>query len=320
MMDWNQRLSEARTTNDFVSACGEIVAGSSDILSIDYEALKAFDEAVTFHRPGNWAFMLNDKAPKTAETVARQFAFNCLQNGGYFHMMDGAITQWASRGSGSQALAEFTDMLWQSDRMPGFNLKNHDHVVEALEKEVRSLPYAGWRMAACQEFADPCNETLFTSFIDALRSPSGEWTFDLRSADRLMGIYKAGFDHDPFRKRALLFLCLFAGWLSNSGETVNCDFPIPADYQIPRILEWKKAIRLTEGARERIANQTDLFEQGDNLVVALRAAAVVLMRRLGEQCGRQDWIADAALFTTYRKDADFLANALPPMKVRTTWF
>jgi len=55
-------------------------------------------------------------------------------------------------------------------------------------------------------------------------------------------------------------------------------------------------------------------------VMHYRAAAIVAASAIAEDHDIPDYIVDNVLFTTFRKDPDFIANSINPMRCSSIWF
>lgn len=92
-----------------------------------------------------------------------------------------------------------------------------------------------------------------------------------------------GFAEDPFFKRALLFFMQLnrqMGWLQEEVEQL----PIPADYQVPRVLRDQGVLRYNEALAAKV-DRFDLLLSGSAEECEIRAASIVACDLLAAQSG-----------------------------------
>lgn len=323
-------LVGARDLAGFVSACRDIVRDSPHVHYAPIK-LRNLVPLVEAARPSSWDWYLrNPSGPLPARWY--DIAFSSSLNGGYFFPdpVTGETRQWQVNGSGSEALLGWISSLRVLDLLPGIDYAGHLHAdiraggsqhLAAVEERLRDIPYAAERMAVFREFAlvwMKCVAILNGAVATGL---DGRVTarLDLGTVDLLVRIMPNSFGGDPFRKKANLAVLLLASHLAAHGHDVACDIPIPADYQIPRILSWSGAIAVSTEFRSLLLNGR-LLDQHSPEVTDFRAAAVVAAHDLGKLTGVPDWMVDCALFNAVRKDQAFKADSLPPMKIRGMWF
>lgn len=315
-----ERLKRAATTNDFYHACVSIVSASRNV-SLAPERLDGLVTLVAGGAPVSWAWYLH-KDTDGIEGALFDFCFNAALNGGYFQSVNGQIVQWQSKGSGSQALLEWIQSLSRDGVRPGIELTDPETVAEVLAPRLAGQPHAAERLLICTEFADPQRRLRLRDLallFEARHAAFGTHRFGLDHVDALVDIYPAGFGDDPFRKKAILALQMFSGWLHSKGEISQYDLPIPSDYQIPRILAWKGAIKISGSFADALRSGT-LLDVTAEQVTELRAAAVLAAHALATKGKTNDAVVDGALFTTFRKDPAFQAESLPPMRCPSLWF
>lgn len=309
-------LLSARSTLGLVEAA-RIIVDETDFVTIDDDRLAALLPEVADAQPISWAWSL--PSPDIgAEEAAFHFAFNAGLNGGYFAMgPDYSIHQWAIDGSGSRALEAWIAALRRDEMLPLIHLDTIE-VLRRLPARLNEIPHAQARLDICADFAGTVRQHHLSALVSSCRTADG-YAFSLKTVDQLARIYPAAFGADPFRKKACLAIIMLAGYLHSRGHVVACDVPIPSDYQIPRILLYvgalKPSVRLIE-----LLTSDRLLSVTSWPVVSLRAAALVAAHDLAAMAGKPDGVIDGALFTTYRKDPDFKAKALPPMRCDSLWF
>jgi hypothetical protein len=310
-------MNDATNHREFVAACEAIVAQSSDVSTTDH-VLSSLVPVVSDPKPVSFGWYLPSPDIPSAEAF-REFSLNAALNGGYFMTgLDGSIKQWASKGSGSMALVELLNALRTQGLMPGVDLHSQADVRSALTQIVAPLPFAAQRMEIFGNFASPnFNHRLLEIMASAetAQGPFYEW----KHAQALAALCPAGFGEDPFLKKACLALQMHAGHLNFMGAQAGTELPIPADYQIPRILEWLGAIEVSPAFIAKLHGEK-LLDVNSPEVVAMRAAAVVQCAKLASMAGVTDAAVDGVLFTSYRKNPDFMKDSLPPMRCDSLWF
>ena len=313
------RLAHARTTGQFVG-CARDILDRANHVALDTDRLTALEERIQTAEPVSWDWLLSDPDGDIQET-ALDFALFAAPNGGYFHAdAAGEVVQWAEDGSGARALESWFKTLRATSKLPGRDITDPNHARDALASDVAGLPYAEARLEIAAEFADPGRRAALEALIDGTRSHTGQHVFRLDHADRLARIFPTGFGDDPFRKKAALFFLFLHGHLHHRGHPAVFDLPVPSDYQLPRILEYLGAIRISDAFRRELRHGTRLLDVTSAPVVEYRAAAIVCADLLRQATGQPTSVIDSALFIPFRKDPDFLKNSLPPMRCDTLWF
>jgi len=92
-----------------------------------------------------------------------------------------------------------------------------------------------------------------------------------------------GFGEDPFLKRAILFFLQLNRILGLYEEEIKI-LPIPADYQVPKIMNGLGLFTYTPPLNEKIINGEHLQENGPE-EMSIRAAAIQVASILGEETG-----------------------------------
>jgi hypothetical protein len=189
-----------------------------------------------------------------------------------------------------------------------------------LKPELADLPYPDARLAIAMQFAERARLDALTDLVQGTRSHTGQHVFRLDHADRLARIFPAAFAGDPFRKKAILFFLFLHGHLHHKGHPAVFDLPIPSDYQMPRILHYLGAIRISDRLQTLLTASNRLLDVESAPVVEYRAAAIVCADLLRAATGQPTSVIDSALFIPLRKDPAFQANSLPAMRCDTMWF
>ena len=92
-----------------------------------------------------------------------------------------------------------------------------------------------------------------------------------------------GFGDDPFLKRAFLFFLQLNRILGLYEDEVK-EFPVPADYQVPKMLNHYKIIEYSDVLQNKIDLGIHLTENGPE-EMAIRAATIIACQKLGEITG-----------------------------------
>lgn len=307
---------------DFITSCRSIATHSPSV-SLNLDRLDVFLPAVQGRTYADWSWYLpsGDLDPGQA---LREFAFNAALNGGYFQETPGGIRQWESGGSGSQALLDWIAELRKDNLLTPIGLLGNEIAQESYKARLEGLPHADERFQIIMSFASREGDAALLKLardLEADRKSRGVYHLNLSHVDELARAFPLAFGEDPFRKKAVLALLMFAGWLFHRREeTVSAALPIPSDYQIPRIFAWKGVIKTSAELERMIRNDRALLDVDCEPVTAFRAAAVVAAHELGLKAGVADIVVDGALFSTFRKDPEFQAAALPPMRCASMWF
>lgn len=317
-------LAAVRSTAAFYAACAAMIENSPHV-KVDLGRIDSLVPLAASAKRVSWSWYLS-KDTNTLADALFEFTFNAALNGGYFEMQDGKVRQWQSKGSGSQALLEWIQSISASKMRPGIDVIGGADACATLVDTMQGQPFLVERLAICAEFADPkrraaLDEIAVEIAADIERGAGAH--FDMDQINRLVAIYPAGFGQDPFRKKAILAIQMFAGWLDGRpgpATPIAYDLPIPSDYQIPRILAWKGAIEVSDAFAAKIRNTDALLDASSEEVMHMRAAAALVAHALAQAADVTDDVVDGALFTTFRKDPAFQAEALPPMRCASLWF
>lgn len=122
---------------------------------------------------------------------------------------------------------------------------------------------------------------------------------DVRTAvERVVCAYP-GYASDPFLKRAFLFALQMnrrSGW----GEVGIADVPVPADYQIPKVLRHLGVIHYNAKLTARVERERPI-SSGSAMETEIRAATVVAGDRLAKRSGRTPAEIDTFLWLGRRQ-------------------
>lgn len=313
-------LAKAEDYFTFLAAARRIVEASSEI-TLHLDRIDPLVEHAKGWDFPDWSFHLAEPRETSIARGVMEFVSNAALNGGYFEMREDGIAKWEADGSGSKALLEWIATMRELGLWPGDDLLGARAARSALAPHVARLPFAAERLEILSELADPARRQRVVDDLVGSSDAVGAWIFGVPQARLLARAFPAGFGGDPFMKKACLALLMIAGWLHHAkGRKVICQLPIPADYQIPRILAWKGVIEVSDGFAAEIKNEGKLLDVESPGVTAMRAAAIVAAHEIGRRAGKPDVVVDGALFIPFRRDPDFIAFDLPPMRCASMWF
>ena len=109
---------------------------------------------------------------------------------------------------------------------------------------------------------------------------------DVNDVDFLMNIMVQlfpGYASDIFLKRACLFFAQLNrkfGWF----EKDMYDLPVPADYQVPKMLEHHRILQYDVSLQQAIDDESQI-PKGSLVECEIRAATIVACRQLGKETG-----------------------------------
>ena len=317
-------LARADTLDAFVAACDAIVRDSPHV-RLSEAPLAALVPAVLSCDPPSW----EAEAGRGGSVPARwrNVAFAAANLGGFWHEgNDGRAVQWETGGSGSRAALAWIRGLREGCLYPGVDWVSGDPSAagarEAIDLTLEGVPYAEERRAICEEFASPLSEARLGLLTARLARGAGgtlSGTLGVADAAMLATMFPASFGDDPFRKKAFLAILGLVSNLRAHGHGVGAEIPVPADYQLPRLLHRAGALAVSAGLGAELRSGK-LMRRDAGGVTHLRAATVLACHELGRLAGRPDWIVDAALFGMVRGDRRFGAEAIPGMRIDGAWF
>jgi len=128
---------------------------------------------------------------------------------------------------------------------------------------------------------EPVLEGFSKLVLEGAHQPKGVPTLD--KLFRVLVQSCPGFAEDPFFKRASLFFMQLnrrMGWFDEEVRRL----PIPADYQIPRVLRDRGAIQYSSSLAEKV-DRFDLIPSGSGEECEIRAASIVACDLLAEHSG-----------------------------------
>ena len=316
-------LARADTLEGFVDACGGIVRHSPHVRLLA-APLARFVPAVSACSPPPWDV---EAGRGTDGSRWRSMAFAAANLGGFWETgPDGSVRQWEKDGSGSSAAMAWIRGMADHGLVPGVDWSSADPLAAAAREDIdltlSGVPYAETRRAICEEFASPTSGArLDMALAPFVRGEDGMLSGELGVADAAMlaTMFPASFGGDPFRKKAFLAILGLVSNLRSRGHDVGASIPVPADYQLPRLLHSAGAVGVS-GEFEAELRAGGLMAAGSDRVTHLRAATVLACHELGRIAGRPDWVVDAALFGIIRGDPRLRAAAIPGMRIVGTWF
>ena len=108
-----------------------------------------------------------------------------------------------------------------------------------------------------------------------------------------------GFGADIFLKRASLFFMQLNrkfGWYENDINKL----PVPADYQVPKMLEFYGAIKYNEELLRRVMNE-ELIPKGSLMECEIRAATIIACKTISDRIGWTSQQVDSWLWLRRKK-------------------
>ena len=84
------------------------------------------------------------------------------------------------------------------------------------------------------------------------------------------------------------------------NSNISKQYPIPADYQIPKILESLGVLKYNEALKHKIDND-EFILSGSKEEVSIRAASIIACNRLAEYNNISPERVDDILFNKFRK-------------------
>ena len=299
------------TQSDLLSYCEATIEASPyvkmDLLMVD----QVFD-IVKKSKPTNWSFLLHGDS-KTPTDWLIDFAFNASLNGGYYFEDKNEIKKWHLDSSGSKALTAWISALHRDGMTPWHDVKDPCITARDLKQRMEGLPFANERLKICCQFSEKSRYNLLDDFVEELIK-NDTVIIDLSCVNKLAEIYPAGFIADPFKKKAILALIFFSDYMETQGKIIDWKAGIPADYQLPRILTWKKIINITK-EMEIILDSSRLLNVVSDPVIHYRCATIIAVEEIAKQLKTQSKKVDGALFSLLKNKID-----VPPMKINSMWF
>jgi hypothetical protein len=103
-----------------------------------------------------------------------------------------------------------------------------------------------------------------------------------------------GFASDVFSKRAILCISLLNRRIGMFKNSIN-DLPIPADYQIPKMLRWKGCLIYHPSLENKI-EEDELIQKGSLEELEIRASSIVVCKMISKISGVSQSDIDAWLW------------------------
>jgi len=308
--------NQCRTTEELYDECNRIVKESEHV-SITPSKYVNFDHAfVENPEPVSMVWYLSEDTDDHQQAFG-EFIVSSAFNGGYWYDTD-PVTQWEVNGSGSMAMEKWIREELFNNGLHPYHCQDRQKVIKKLYPSLDLQPNAAHRKRIISELA--FNNRRFAEPIMRQRHTNREeYTFNWLDVSFLADCLPESFGGDPYLKKACLVYLIFTGWLRSKGIKVTADFPIPTDYQMPRIFQYEGAIDITV-AFENELNAGKLVDVTSPEVMAFRAAGIVVAHELAERYGLDDYQIDNVLFSLYRKDENFIKNSVKPMRCMSMWF
>jgi hypothetical protein len=258
--------------------------------------------------PVDFTWLLGD-SPSFVE-VPFLLAFNAAMQGGFTELKDGRVKTWNLDGSGSKAVNAWMQMLKCCGTL--------SQLTDDLLNTVSGQPFEEIRRSIIKEFLDEKNRRLLY-LISTPGSIANTIEFTFHDCDLLAAAFPVAFGEDPFRKKLNLYFAMLSEFYIGRGFDVINNFPIPVDYQMPRIFEYAGILQLPESFLNEVRN-SKVFDQEDLDILMVRRESQYIGEALAIRHSLPQYVVDRVLFTRVRKDPDFLRNSHPPMIVNTMWF
>ncbi|MBU6475580.1 MAG: hypothetical protein KGL10_03790 [Alphaproteobacteria bacterium] len=244
------------------------------------------------------------------------------QNGGFIYADDrGRAQKWSKDGSGAKAMVEKMAEIRAAKALPFYDLAP-DEAEDKIAPLLEGVPFAQKRLKIFKEFADPENHEKAVALL-ASACDGETYRLDMDFVKNLAAIFPEGLGNDPFFKKATLTVLMAAGNAHHHGVKVDVsDLTIAADYVLPQVLNAGDVGILSFSADlAKDLEDRKLFDEDNDRVAALRAAAVVVCERLAELSGLSAQDIDAALWLAGRKiKSTENKKVLPHMMCKTMRF
>jgi len=104
-----------------------------------------------------------------------------------------------------------------------------------------------------------------------------------------------GFSKDLFLKRAILFLMQAYRRIGIFSEVMN-RLPIPADYQIPKMLRYLGCIQYNDELSQKVDNE-ELISEGSLMECEIRAASIIACGLIADRAGCTCEVVDKYLWS-----------------------
>jgi hypothetical protein len=111
-----------------------------------------------------------------------------------------------------------------------------------------------------------------------------------------------GFGDDPFLKRAILFFLQLNRIFGIYADDIK-DLPIPADYQVPKMMRHLKILYYSDQISFMISNNVHFQENGPE-EMAIRSATIIAAKKLGSLTGMSPSEVDGWFFLQRKKCFD----------------
>lgn len=303
---------ETNSKEQFISYCQDILK-QTEFVSFNAENLKKFHSDFTDINVPNWSWFLSSENLSTEEAFI-ELVFNASLNGGYFQKNHkNEIHQWQKNGSGSHALQCWIQNLHAKNIVP---FKTQENIKSELLNLLKNKPFPNQRLKICLKFQ---KENFIQKTKEIYLQILNDKNINFETLNKLVNILPEGFGKDPFKKKALLALHMFTGYMYSKNVFIKNNLPLPADYQIPRILSYHNVIKINTQT-QNILKEEKLLSGTDKIVMELRAAAVIGGYMLSQELNIPEYIIDAQLFINYRKKSDFNEKTIQKIKCNEMWF
>jgi hypothetical protein len=125
---------------------------------------------------------------------------------------------------------------------------------------------------------------------------------DFQSVFHFLITYIDGFGDDPFLKRAILFFLQLNRIFGIYDDEIK-DLPIPADYQVPKMMHSMGIINYSHRITFKISNGHH-FQENSPEEMSIRAATIIAARQLGVLTGMSPADVDGWFFMQRKECSD----------------
>lgn len=321
-------IRSAGSNRDFVEACRFLIKDSPYVQYIPEKAPDLSDSLDKYYRVSlceNWLRENN----YSLKGKFYDFLFASAMNGGYYYKNspDSKVEKWNKDGSGSFALNMWIQELQNKKLLPGVDHSdipgNNYGYYQELLSTMSEIPYTDERLEIIRSFSRGGPLYAACHILDSLEvNDIGVFSghFDMQAVQTLARCFPKAFGEDPFRKKATLAISLITRNLVANGHCISADVPVPADYQMPRIMQYFGVLAFSERLQKAIA-QERLLDPTTEAVMHARAATIVAVQDIADTFNTTAWKIDDFLFNEFRSSS-ILKNPNAPKKMRVygLWF
>jgi len=159
---------------------------------------------------------------------------------------------------------------------------------------IERFPMLGQRAAHLKEIKNLNFDKTFLPLIE--RYKNGKGCGEVEEWIEILVQNIPGFAADPFLKRAILFVMQLYRGTGFFGEEQIKKLPVPADYQIPKMLRYLGCIQY-ETSLLRSVMKGDLIPEGSQMECEIRAATIVVCSMIAEEAKCTCEVVDTYLWS-----------------------